>query len=77
VANPTSMTQVAHWELPANDNSNIQGTLSLASTSRYIQLTDIKKSQRDKLIASAISHVFTNTHITTSNNPFQYIETVS
>lgn len=86
--NPKNMTQVANWELPTGatqvanwqilgDNST---SLSSSSTSRYIQLTDIKKPQRDKLISSALAHVFTNTYATNatnSNNPFQYIESLS
>ncbi len=82
--NPKNMTQVANWELPTGAtqvaNWQVSGdtsTSSSSSTSRYIQLTDIKKPQRDKLISSALAHVFTNTLATNTNNPFQYIESLS
>ena len=69
-----SMSQVANWAIPSDTSST---TTSSGSISRYIQLTEIKKPQRDKLIASALAQVFTNTHAANTNNPFQYVESVS
>ena len=75
VGSKPSMAQVANWAVP----SDTYGTTntSSGSTSRYIQLTEIKKPQRDKLIASALAQVFTTTYAANTNNPFQYVETVS
>jgi hypothetical protein len=76
VSSKPSMAQVANWQVPGDTNST-NGTTSSGSTSRYIQLTEIKKPLRDKLIASALAQVFTNTYAANTNNPFQYVETVS
>jgi len=68
IGNKPNMSQVANWIAPLET----QG-----STSRYIQLTEIKKPQRDKLIASALAQVLTNTYTANAKNPYQFIETVS
>lgn len=70
-------TQVAGWEIYTNPVAPGANTTSQTqSTSRYIQLNDIKKSQRDKLISAALARVFTTTLAANPNNPFQYIETM-
>lgn len=65
-------TQIAGWEISTNPATHTQ------SASRYIQLNDIKKAQRDKLISAALARVFTTTLATNpAANPFQFIETTS
>ena len=69
-------TQVAGWEISTNPVDPCANTTSQTqSVSRYIQLNDIKKSQRDKLISAALARVFTTTLGANPNNPFQFIET--
>lgn len=72
-----NMSQVANWTVHFNDTSIAGSNISSNSTARYIQLNEVKKTQRDKLIAIALSQVFANTYATNTNNPFQYIESVS
>jgi len=73
VGSKPNMAHVANWTAPVEPGSN-------SIKSRYIQLTEIKKPQRDRLIATALAQTLTtantaNTAIT--NNSFQYIESVS
>ena len=72
--NPSTATQVAGWEI---NTTAPHLAISQQTTSRYIQLNDIKKPQRDKLIASALAQVFTTMNSPNPNNPFQYIEKMS
>ena len=72
--NPSISTQVAGWEITSSlpQNSSHQ-----PSSSRYIQLNDIKKPQRDKLIITALAQVFITNNTPNTNNPFQYVETMT
>jgi hypothetical protein len=66
--------QVAGWELTTDSNS----ISTVQSTARFIEINDMKKPLRDKLISSAISSIYLTVHTTTSSsNPFQYIETIA
>lgn len=81
-SNPsTTITQVAGWEItptPVIHSQIKQTSHQLPTTiSRYIELSEIKKPLRDKLIASALAQVFTTTNAPNTNNPFQYIESMT
>ena len=65
-------TQVSGWQI-VTDNSN-----STHPASRYVQLSDLKKTQRDKLITTALAKVYSTTYSPSAQpSAYQYIETVS
>jgi hypothetical protein len=67
--------QVAGWQLEADP---VGGLISSTTPmSRYIQVNEVKKSQRDKLIAEALFKIYKHEINTSITNPFQFIETVS
>jgi hypothetical protein len=75
---PNSATQVAGWEILTSATINsTQLATNGQITSKYIELNNIKKTQRDKLIETALSQVFITKNQTNSNNPFQYIEQIN
>jgi hypothetical protein len=72
---PSAATQVAGWEIPTGVATiKQQATTQGQITSRYVELNEIKKPLRDKLIATALAQVFTTTSTPNANNSFQYIE---
>ena len=74
-SNPSPATQVAGWEIPTSTTQKMQQPSNQqTTTSKYIELNEIKKPQRDKLIASALAQVFITKNAPNTNNPFQYLE---
>jgi len=73
-SSPSTTTQVANWEITTTPQQIQTVHYFQKPTSRYIELNEIKKTQRDKLIATSFTQVFTNTNLANPNNPFQYIE---
>ena len=66
-------SQVAGWQIEADPVAGV-----LPPASRYIQVNEVKKSLRDKLIAESLAKIYTPEFTTrTTTNPFQFIETVS
>ena len=77
-------SQVAGWQIetdPVAGTGNTALTVNmdgvLPPASRYIQVNEIKKSQRDKLIAESLAKIYTHESVTSATNPFQFIETMS
>ena len=73
VTNPNTVpTQVSGWQV-STDNSD-----STHPASRYVQLSGLKKTQRDKLITTALAKVYSVTYSPSAQpSSYQYIETVS
>ncbi len=68
----TSSTQVSGWQLTNDITDNTQ------PVSRYIELSSLKKTQRDKLITTALAKVYSATYSQSAQpSAYQYIETVS
>jgi hypothetical protein len=66
------ITQVSGWQIPTGTTDSTQ------PVSRYIQLPELKKQQKDKLIVAALAKVYSNTYGQSAQpSSFQYIETVS
>lgn len=69
----TGPTQVSGWQLPT-DTTNADSTQPV---SRYIELPDLKKTQRDKLITTAMAKVYSAAYSPSAQpSAYQYVETV-
>ena len=68
---PICTSQVAGWQIETDPVAGV-----LPSASRYIQINELKKPLRDKLIAESLAKIYTNESVTSTTNPFQFIETM-
>lgn len=79
--NKSNITCVANWADTGNMPTLLPGNTSCSNmehNTKYVQLTDMKKQHRDKLIALAIANIYANTYSSVNiNNSFQFIETIN